>query len=206
MLVDGVFYEQCAEPTVVVFTTEVDVNETLDNGTFALVTTDPHLLMQVDKRAKIFQVENYDAALVRAHRANSSRYAKDILARANEAMAPEIDQNESIYAVDVAWMRGASRIALSIAGWLGGKTLRDISDDLFAAYSKIHKSLHMPDNDERFDLMSEGLTEIVKASCGADQKHLAKIASECLEILDERPLLLDVRNGTDPQAVGRLAS
>ncbi|MDW9481321.1 hypothetical protein GOB57_21990 [Sinorhizobium meliloti] len=193
LLVDGTFYERCPEPVVVVFTAEVEIDGERTNGTFALVTTDPHLLRRIDGRAEVFEMEDYGAALAKARRANSSRKKKEALNRANEEMAPRIDQVESIYATDAAWMRRASRLALGITDWIGAQAVSGISEELFEAFKKLHKSLHMNEDDERFDVMGDAFSKIV-AECGGDRAtaHLAKQAGDGLAVLDDRPVSVAV--------------
>ncbi|MCZ7861038.1 hypothetical protein O9X98_06430 [Agrobacterium salinitolerans] len=194
MLVDGVLYERCSEPVIVVFTTEVEINGSKQTGSFALVTADPHLLTTVDKRAEVFQIEDYRAAFAKAQRSNSSRENKDVLNRANDCMMPEIDQLESIYATDVAWMRRVTRIALDITGWIGVQKANDLSEELFNAFKRLRMSLHMIENDERFVLMSEALSTIATVCNGnSATDHLAKQAEVALGILDERPVAVAVR-------------
>lgn len=194
MLVEGVLYERCPEPKVVVFTTEVEIDGKPQIGTFALIATNPHLLTQIDKRAEIFQMEDYASAVAKARRANSSRVNKDVLARANESAVPEIDQMESIYADDVVWMRRATRIALDMAARIGGQRLGEVSEELFAAFHKLRKSLHMLDSEERFALMSEGMAGVAAECQGAERRQLAEAAAAGLEILDNRPVAVVVNN------------
>lgn len=202
MLVDGVFYEHCPEPVIVVFTTEVTIDGAKQSGAFALVTTDPHLLTNVDKRAEVFQMEDYRAAFAKAQRSNSSRENKDVLNQANQRMMPEIDPMESIYAEDTAWMRRVNRIALSITAWIGAqavKMINGISDELYGSFSDLHKSLHMIEDDERFDLMSEAFSKIATVCNGnTATDHLAKQAEVALGILDERPVAVAVRTSGMP--------
>jgi hypothetical protein len=195
LLVDGIFYERCKEPEVVVFTTEVDIDGQKQTGAFALVTTDPHMLMQVDKRAEVFQLEDYRSAFAKAQRSNSSREKKDILNLANEYMQPEIDQLESIYASDAAWMRQANRIALNVTSWIALQTIGSVTEDLIYAFKRLHKSIHVNEDEGRFDVMSEGFSMIV-AACSDDSatEHLAKQAVIALAILDDRPVSVAVNN------------
>lgn len=194
LLVDGVFYERCPEPVIVVFTTDVEIDGGRQTGAFALVTTDPHLLTQVDKRAEVFQMEDCRAAVAKAQRSNSSRENKDVLNRANECMMPEIDQMESIYAAEAAWMRRVNRIALNVTGWIGAQTVNGVSEELFDAFRKLHNSLHMTEDDERFDIMSEAFSKIATV-CRGDSatEHLAKQADAALGILDEQPVSVAVQ-------------
>ncbi len=202
MLVDGVLYERCSEPVIVVFTTEVEISGGKQTGAFALVTTDPHLLTNVDKRAEVFQIEDYRAAFAKAQRSNSSRENKDVLNRANQRMMPEIDPMESIYAEDTAWMRRVNRIALSITAWIGAQAVQminGISDELYGSFSDLHKSLHMIEDDERFDLMSGAFSKIATVCNGnSATDHLAKQADIALGILDERPVAVAVRTSGMP--------
>lgn len=193
MLVDGVFYERCPEPTVSVFTAEIeDSSGGRGLGTFALVTTDSHLLAQTDKRYESYQVEDYEAALIKARRANSSRDHRNLVNQINEGMAPIVDQMESIYAADVSWMRKVNRRALGIAGWVGTQKVSEISDELFGAYSKLHKTLHMIEDDARFDAMGDAFAVIANTCNDNETSHLAKIANEALEVLDARPVAINV--------------
>ncbi|MCV9964858.1 hypothetical protein OIU34_23475 [Pararhizobium sp. BT-229] len=193
MLVDGVFYERCPEPTVSVFTTEIeDGCHVRDMGTFALVTTDPLLIGRIDKRCEYYQVEDYESARLKAKHANSKRRHRDLVTRVNEDMAPVIDQMESIYAADTAWMRQVNRRALAIARWVGTQTVSSISDELFGAYSKLHKTMHTVEAEARFDTMGEAFAAITAACNDNATVHLAKLANEALEILDARPVSINV--------------
>jgi hypothetical protein len=197
MLVEGVLYERCPEPKVGVFTTEVQLDGTtsVQSGTFALVTTNPHSLTALDKNAVFFELEDYDTAIEKVSRANKSRTRREELGIANSRMAPEIAQTESIYGQDVAWMRRATRIALNVTAWIGDLRGRELSEELFSAYRKLHKCLHMSDGDERFVLMSEAMADIVVACRGPEWQPLADAADAGLEILDSRPIALALDRG-----------
>ncbi|MBY3433630.1 hypothetical protein HFN89_05655 [Rhizobium laguerreae] len=198
MLVEGVLYERCPEPKVVVFSTEIEFMGGTRHGTFALVTTNPHWLTAFDKSAEVFELENYGSAIAKTRKDNASRARKDILALANDRMAPEIDQMESIYAGDVAWMRQATRIALEMAGWIASQRLGEVSDELYSAYQKLHKSLHMFDSEERFALMSEAMAGIAAECQSTERQDVAKAATAGLEILDNRPVAVVVAKERNP--------
>ncbi|MBY3151429.1 hypothetical protein HFO56_03375 [Rhizobium laguerreae] len=199
MLVDGVLYERCPEPKVVVFSTEVEFEGgARQMGTFALIATNQHLLTAFDKNAEVFELEDYGSAIAKTRRANASRARKDLLALANDRMAPEIDQMESIYAGDVAWMRQATRIALEMAGWIGSQRLGEVSEEPYSAYQKLHKSLHMFDSEERFALMSEGMAGIAAECRSTERQHVETAAIAGLEILDNRPVAVVVTKERTP--------
>lgn len=199
MLIDGIFYQSCPEPTVSVFRTEVeDVWGVRDLATFALVTTDPHLHLQIDKRYESYQVEDYASALVKAKSANSRSRHRDLVNRVNEIMAPGIDPMDSIYAADVAWMRQTNRKALAIARWVGTQTVSSISDDMFAAYSKLYKAMHTAEDEARFDTMAEAFALIAETCTDNETSHLAKIANEAIEVLDARPVSVSVAKTRAP--------
>jgi hypothetical protein len=189
MLVEGVLYERCQEPKIVVFTTEVEVLGWREQiATFAFVTTNPHAVSALDKKAAFFELEDYALATAKANRANKSRVRKDELESANHAMIPEIDHVDSIYAQDVAWMRRATRIAAEIVTWIGEQRAQELSDDLFDFYRNLHKCLHMSDGEERWELMSDAMAGIVGECQGPEWKSLEDAASAGLEILDSRPV------------------
>lgn len=196
MLVEGVLYERCTEPQVAVFTTEVRFDGTTvpQNATFALVTTNPNSMTAIDKNATIFELEDYHAAIAKTRRANKSRARNSALDAINSRMAPDIDQTESIYAQDVAWMRRATRIAMDVTVWLGDQRASVLSDELYSAYRSLHKCLHMDDGEERFVLMCEAMAGVVSECKSPEWKPLADAASAGLEILDNRPVAVDVNN------------
>jgi hypothetical protein len=204
LLVDGTFYERCLEPTIIVFTADLELAGESEVGTFALVTTEPHLLTTACKRAIQYQVEDYQDAFKTAKMSNSSRgfhrhtstgrrdALKVLLARINEGLIPIVDPDHSLYATDVAWMRRLNRIAVDVTAALGTSQVAGISEDMFSGYSKLYKALHTADDEERFDLMSDAMTQIMCAANGPDTHNVAAAARTALRILDDRPVSLTV--------------
>ncbi|MCS4089233.1 hypothetical protein [Rhizobium sp. BK176] len=200
LLVEGVLYERCQEPKVAVFTTEVEFNDSREPqlGTFAFVTSNPYALTSLDKNAVFFEIEDYGSAAAKAQRANKSRLNRNSLEAVNSMLAPEIDQADSIYARDVAWIRRVTRIAVDMAARIGEQRASALSEELYAAYRDLHKCLHMSDGEDRFSLMGEAMAAVLAECRGQEWQHLADAASAGLEILDNRPVDVEVKSSLRP--------
>jgi len=200
VIVDGLVYERCPEPVVVTFTADT-VGEP-GRGTFAMVTTDAKQVARADARNEVFQLEDYASALKKVSRSNASRPGKLALSRINESLAPDIDNPESIYQPDVAWMRQVDRLALHVVGWVGEQKASLLSDGLFSGYRNVFTALHMAEGEERFDLFATGFQEVFDASLGTEWEHLAEKAQKAIDLLESRPVALGPLNvGLSPASM-----
>jgi hypothetical protein len=192
MLIDGVFYQICPEPTVSLFRTEVQDNNGVKTlGTFVLIKTHPRGHDRIDSRGETFQIEDYASALAKAKKANSKSSHRNLINKVNESLAPNIDPLESIYGPDLMWMRKVNRSALSIVSWVGTQAVRSIPEELYTGYVKLYKALQSPEDDDRFDRMAEAFSRIADI-CKDDVSHLENTAIEALEILDARPVSVSI--------------
>ncbi|MCS4089097.1 hypothetical protein [Rhizobium sp. BK176] len=187
-LIDGIVYEACPEPQVMTIITKIELAGAVETGAFAVVTIGAHPFQSKNMREETFAVEDYEKAMDRVRRSNSSRNLKESLSRINEGFRPAIDQVDSIYADDVAWMRKVARIAGRVADGLRVKPLGEVSEELIHGYQKLHASLRMPEAEERFSLMAQGLSEIAET-----EGEFSELAGEALGILDDRPMAVAIK-------------
>lgn len=198
-VIDGVVYERCPEPTVAVFSAEIATDDGKETATFAFVTTDPWRVMRYDKKAQFFQLEDYELALQKANRMNRSKQCRQELRFANETMVPDIDQMESIYAADVAWMRKVNRIAMHVVKWIGEQKAMSLPDALFDPFKRLYHSLHTPEDEERFATMTQAMADIADVIRDTEMHHLVESVEAALEILDSRPMTAIIGKPVDSQ-------
>jgi len=198
-IIGGAVYERCPEPIVAVFSTEIMTDDGKETATFAFVTTDPWRIEQHDRKAQFFQLEDFELALQKAHKANRSKKCREELRLANEAMVPDIDQMESIYAADVAWMRKVNRIAMHVVKWIGEQKAMSLPDALFDPFKRLYHSLHTPEDEERFATMTQAMADIADVIRDTEMHHLVESVEAALEILDSRPMTAIIGKPVDSQ-------
>lgn len=202
LLVDGVFYEQCPEPKVVVFnTTVVDRQGSSGTATFA-VPMNPNAAYDL-QGSEAFEIEEHALALAKAKAANQRRSSKSpldlkLLNEVNAGFTPDIDTPESIYGGDVRWMRAVMRAAAEIVVATGGTSASMLSDDEFRGYRLLVRALHITDTDSQLDLMSEAFPLLVGDDVGIRSRS-ASLARKALELIDSRAVSVPIRSQHAPR-------
>jgi hypothetical protein len=198
MLIDGVFYERCREPVIVVFNAsgnhpsfQRQVAEVPAIAAVVVADIDPDMISYDNQ---VFQIEDWRSALASVNRKNARREYSQVFAEINRHNMPVIDES-SIYAEDMLWARRSSRACAAIVDYFGRQKASELTMETYGLYSRMHRMLNGAEDDGHFDLMTELLEETQQLCSGTDWNELANYAVAGLEALEARPVSLGHTSG-----------